>query len=82
MAYAETQHGKLYCEVLDQAAPWEAHGEIPVETLVDLYRCLRNSRLQIFPNARHGLPFSHASACAQALREFLAEVRESEQSTQ
>ncbi len=52
------------------------HGDrspfIPVETLVDLYRCLSNSRLQIFPNARHGLPFSHARACAQALREFLS----------
>lgn len=62
------------------------HGDrspfIPVETLVDLYRCLGNSRLQIFPNARHGLPFSHAHACAQALRGFLAEVRDSKQSTQ
>ena len=61
------------------------HGDrspfIPVETLVDLYRCLSNSRLQIFPNARHGLPFSHARVCAQAVREFLAEARGSQSNT-
>jgi pimeloyl-ACP methyl ester carboxylesterase len=58
------------------------HGDrspfIPVETMVDLYRRLGNARLQIFPNARHGLPFSHANACAQALRGFLAEARASQ----
>ena len=56
------------------------HGDrspfIPVEVLVDLYRRLGNARLQIFPNARHGLPFSHAAACSRALREFLAETGE------
>jgi pimeloyl-ACP methyl ester carboxylesterase len=62
------------------------HGDrspfIPVEIMVDLYRRLGNARLQIFPNARHGLPFSHAKACAQALRGFLAEARARKQSTQ
>ncbi len=62
------------------------HGDrspfIPVEIMVDLYRCLGNARLQIFPNARHGLPFSHAKACARTLREFLAEARDGKQSTQ
>jgi len=62
------------------------HGDrspfIPVEIMVDLYRRLGNARLQIFPNARHGLPFSHAEACARALREFLAAARAGKQSTQ
>jgi pimeloyl-ACP methyl ester carboxylesterase len=62
------------------------HGDrspfIPVETLVDLYRCLSDARLQIFSNARHGLPFSHAKVCAQVLREFLAEPHGSQLKTQ
>lgn len=44
---------------------------IPVDVVVDLYHRLANVRLQIFANARHGLPFSHAKTCARALREFL-----------
>jgi 3-oxoadipate enol-lactonase/4-carboxymuconolactone decarboxylase len=27
--------------------------------------------LAVFPNARHGLPFSHATACAMAVRDFI-----------
>ena len=46
---------------------------IPVNVAVDLYRCLANARLQVFANTRHGLPFSHAKACARLLREFLDE---------
>lgn len=44
---------------------------IPVEIMVDLQRKLPDAVLQVFPGARHGLPFSHAGDCAQALRRFL-----------
>ena len=47
---------------------------IPVDVMVDLYHRLANARLQIFANARHGLPFSHATTCARILREFLDAV--------
>ncbi|MBI3044463.1 MAG: alpha/beta hydrolase [Betaproteobacteria bacterium] len=47
---------------------------IPVDVMVDLYHRLANARLQIFANARHGLPFSHAKTCARILREFLDAV--------
>lgn len=44
---------------------------IPVGVAVDLYQRLANARLQVVANSRHGLPFSHAKACARVLREFL-----------
>jgi pimeloyl-ACP methyl ester carboxylesterase len=51
------------------------HGDsspfIPVNVMVDMHQAIRNSRLQVFQRARHGLPFSHARECAQALRRFL-----------
>lgn len=54
------------------------HGDsspyIPVEVMADLHSRLPDSRLQVFARARHGLPFSHAADCAQALRKFLDEV--------
>lgn len=54
------------------------HGDsspfIPVEIMADLHSRLPDCRLQVFPHARHGLPFSHARQCARALREFLDEV--------
>jgi pimeloyl-ACP methyl ester carboxylesterase len=53
------------------------HGDsspfIPVDVMVDMHKCLPDSRLQVFAHARHGLPFSHAGACARVLREFLDE---------
>jgi pimeloyl-ACP methyl ester carboxylesterase len=52
----------------------DASPYIPVEITLDLYRRLTNARLQIFANARHGLPFSHAKECARVLREFLDTV--------
>lgn len=45
---------------------------IPVEVMADLHRRIAGSRLRVFPQARHGLPFSHDRACAAALRGFLA----------
>jgi pimeloyl-ACP methyl ester carboxylesterase len=52
------------------------HGDsspfIPVNVMVDMHHAIPNSRLQVFPRARHGLPFSHASECARAVRQFLA----------
>ena len=51
------------------------HGDsspfIPVSVMADLHAGLRNSRLQVFAGARHGLPFSHAQPCAMTLRNFL-----------
>jgi pimeloyl-ACP methyl ester carboxylesterase len=44
---------------------------VSVELMADLHRLLPRSDLQIFAHARHGLPFSHARACSQALRTFL-----------
>lgn len=39
--------------------------------MADLHARLPRSQLQVFPHARHGLPFSHPVACAKALRAFL-----------
>ena len=51
------------------------HGDsspfIPVNVMVDMHHAIPNSRIQVFPKAKHGLPFSHASECATALRHFL-----------
>jgi pimeloyl-ACP methyl ester carboxylesterase len=51
------------------------HGDsspfIPVNVMVDMHHAIPGSRLQVFPRARHGLPFSHARECARALRQFL-----------
>jgi pimeloyl-ACP methyl ester carboxylesterase len=53
------------------------HGDsspfIPIAVMADLKGKLQRSRLQIFAHARHGLPFSHAKECAEALRRFLDE---------
>ena len=45
---------------------------IPVEIMAGLNRQLANSRLEVFPGTRHGLPFSHAQDCASSLRAFLS----------
>ncbi len=51
------------------------HGDaspfIPVGVMADMHAALPDSRLIVFPRAKHGLPFSHARECAQALRAFL-----------
>lgn len=44
---------------------------IPVEVMADLHRRLPAASLKVFPNSRHGLPFSHARECAETLRDFL-----------
>ena len=54
------------------------HGDpspfIPISLMADLKSKLPDSRLKIFPHARHGLPFSHAKECAETLRLFLDET--------
>ena len=54
------------------------HGDsspfIAPAVMADLKSKLADARLQVFAHARHGLPFSHATACAQTLRRFLEEV--------
>jgi pimeloyl-ACP methyl ester carboxylesterase len=47
---------------------------IPVSVMAELKSRLTDARLQVFAHARHGLPFSHATQCAQSLRRFLEEV--------
>ena len=51
------------------------HGDaspfVTVEQMVELHALLLRSEMQIFPHARHGLPFSHALECARTLRAFL-----------
>jgi pimeloyl-ACP methyl ester carboxylesterase len=44
---------------------------VPLATMADLRAALPNARLQVFPGARHGLPFSHGPDCARALRSFI-----------
>lgn len=44
---------------------------VPVEQMAELHTRLPRSELQIFRHARHGLPFSHASECANTLLAFL-----------
>jgi len=47
---------------------------IPVGVSVDLFQHLKTARLQVFAHAKHGLPYSHSSQCAQMLRHFLEEI--------
>ncbi|HYL88252.1 MAG TPA: alpha/beta hydrolase [Burkholderiales bacterium] len=51
------------------------HGDsspfIPVSVMADMHRALPDARFQVFPRAKHGLPFSHADHCAATLRAFL-----------
>ena len=44
---------------------------IPVSVMAELHRGLPDGELNVFGRSRHGLPFSHAAQCAQALRTFL-----------
>ena len=51
------------------------HGDsspfIGIKVMADLKARLPRCRLQVFAQARHGLPFSHAKECAATLRRFL-----------
>ncbi|MDE0460185.1 MAG: alpha/beta hydrolase [Chromatiales bacterium] len=53
---------------------------IPVETMAELKRALPDARLQVFADARHGLPFSHAAECAAAVAEFIDRASPAEHS--
>lgn len=44
---------------------------VPLPIMQDMHARIPGSELQIFADARHGLPCSHDVACAQALRAFL-----------
>ena len=44
---------------------------IPVPVMAELHRLLSNAELNVIGHSRHGLPFSHASQCAELLRTFL-----------
>ncbi len=45
---------------------------IPVTVMAELKEALPDARLEVFAHARHGLPFSHAGACARMLARHLA----------
>jgi len=47
---------------------------IPVPVMAELHSLLPNSRLEIFADTRHGLPFSHATRCSRTLRRFLGSL--------
>jgi pimeloyl-ACP methyl ester carboxylesterase len=44
---------------------------IPVAVMAELQAALPDARLRVFAHAKHGLPFSHATACTGELVEFL-----------
>jgi len=48
---------------------------IPLPMALDLHARIPRSEIRIFPGARHALAHTHAVACAQAFREFLARRR-------
>ena len=61
--------GEIRCPVLllhPDGSPF-----IPVSIMAALHEGLSDSELNVFGRSRHGLPFSHAAQCAQALRTFL-----------
>lgn len=37
----------------------------------EIHRLIAHSEMAVFPRARHGLPFSHAKACAETLLDFI-----------
>ena len=45
---------------------------VPPQVMADMHKAISESELQVFPDAKHGLPLSHGRACAEALRAFLA----------
>jgi pimeloyl-ACP methyl ester carboxylesterase len=44
---------------------------VPLAVMEEMHAGIAGSELQIFPDARHGLPCSHGAACGRALRAFL-----------
>ncbi|MDI1286924.1 MAG: alpha/beta hydrolase [Reyranella sp.] len=44
---------------------------IPVPIMAELHRHLPHAELNVIGRSRHGLPYSHASRCADLLRSFL-----------
>lgn len=44
---------------------------VPVSLAEDLHRAVPGSELRVFRGVRHGLPFSHASECANITLDFV-----------
>ena len=44
---------------------------VTVEISNQIRQAIPGCELAVFPNARHGLPFSHAAACARQVRDFM-----------
>lgn len=47
---------------------------IAVSVMAELCELLPNARLKVLPNAKHGMPFSHADECAASLRAFIGGI--------
>jgi pimeloyl-ACP methyl ester carboxylesterase len=45
---------------------------VPLPVMEDMHARIPGSEIEVFADARHGLPCSHDRACAQALCAFLA----------
>jgi pimeloyl-ACP methyl ester carboxylesterase len=44
---------------------------IPLEVMVAMSKQFPKAELQVFAHAKHGLPLSHGTACAQVTGQFL-----------
>ncbi len=49
----------------------EASPFIPLEMMASMRAAITGAELQVFANAKHGLPLSHGRECARVLRDFL-----------
>ena len=50
----------------------EASPFIPLEIMASMRSAIPGAELQVFANAKHGLPLSHGRECVTVLRDFLA----------
>ncbi len=50
----------------------EASPFIPAQVMLGMREAMPDAELQVFANSKHGLPLSHAQACARTLDEFLS----------
>ena len=44
---------------------------LPLDITLEIRDAIQGAEMDVIPNSRHGVVFSHAQQCAQSLREFL-----------
>ena len=69
-----TRLGEITLPVLLMHA--DASPFISVDQMAEMHAKLSHSDFHVFNHARHGLPFSHATACAHVMLKFLQGVKE------